>query len=179
MAMNKTLEHLRYPIGRFQIPDNINESALNGWMQRIESLPVRLRAEVEGLTDDQLAINYRPGGWTIRQIINHVPDSHMNAYIRFKLALTEDRPVIRPYYEDRWAELPDGKNAPVNISMSLLESLHARWCLLLKSLSVEDLNKMYIHPEHNKEYKLKEVIGMYAWHGDHHLAHIILAKEAF
>ena len=174
--MTDYLEQLKYPIGRFQLADIIDESHIADWIRRIETLPERLKLEVEGLGEEDLNAMYRPGGWSVRQIVHHLPDSHLNAYIRFKLALTEDRPVIRPYHEDLWAELPDAKNAPIGISLNLLESLHIRWSMVLKSLTPDDLNRVYIHPEHNKPFKLKEVISLYAWHGDHHLAHIKKAK---
>lgn len=170
------LDQLKYPIGKFAVPQSITDSMLEGWIDQIRTFPRRLREELAGLNESSLDSVYRPGGWSIRQVVHHLPDSHMNAYIRFKLALTEDQPVIRPYHEDRWAELAEAKSAPVDVSLNLVESLHVRWVLVLQSLTVEDLDKVYIHPEHGKTFKLKEVIGMYAWHSDHHLAHIRTAK---
>lgn len=175
--MPDEFEQLKYPIGSFQLPGIIDEKQIAEWIAKIENLPARVRIEVEGLTEDQLEAVYRPEGWNIKQIVHHLPDSHMNAYIRFKLALTEENAVIRPYHEGLWAELSDAKLAPIAISLNLLASLHTRWCLFLKSLSPADLNRSYIHPEHQRKFILKEVIGLYAWHGEHHLAHIRVAKQ--
>ncbi len=176
--MSNDLADLRYPIGRYQINENnIDELQINTWISEIEQLPRRLKNEVSGLTDVQLDTPYRTDGWTLRQVIHHLPDSHMNAYIRFKLAFTEDSPTIRPYYEDRWADCEEAKYAPVQASFDLLDSLHTRWILFLKTMKQEDFNRAFHHPEHNKNFKLKEIVGMYAWHGNHHLAHITETKN--
>jgi hypothetical protein len=166
------LEELKYPIGKFDRPQRITLETINRWIDEIEHLPLKLRKAVEGLTEKELDSPYRPGGWTIRQVIHHLPDSHMNSYIRFRWALTEDKPTIKAYHEDRWAELKDARTANIEISLILLEALHMRWGILLRSLSLEDLNKSFIHPESGKTIKLDENIGIYAWHGKHHLAHI-------
>ena len=145
-------------------------SLTEGWIQEIEELPRLLREAVQDLNNEQLDTPYRVGGWTVRQVVHHLSDSHMNAYIRFRLALTEDHPIIKPYEEARWAELPD-YTLPIEISLSLLEALHQRWTTLLHSLSPSDRNKTFIHPD-SGEVSLGENIGIYAWHGRHHLAHI-------
>jgi uncharacterized damage-inducible protein DinB len=160
----------RYPIGTFQFDDDVKEIVIRGWIEEIEQLPAILRSAVENLNDEQLDTPYRSGGWTIRQVVHHIADSHMNAYIRFKLALTENNPVIKPYEEGKWAELSDSK-LPVDISLTLLSTLHKRWVTLLRSLSHDDLNRTFIHPD-SGEVSVGKNIGMYAWHGKHHLAHI-------
>ncbi|MBC7390699.1 MAG: putative metal-dependent hydrolase, partial [Opitutaceae bacterium] len=135
-------------------------------------------AEVIYLTDSQLDTSYRPEGWTIRQVVNHCADSHMNSLVRFKLALTEDKPIIKPYYEERWAELSDSKSMPVIPAIQMLHGIHSRWTILLKSLSDNDIKKTFIHPEHGKEFSIEENIGVYAWHCNHHLAHITTLKKS-
>lgn len=142
----------------------------DGWIREIGALPGLLKEAVGNMDDEQLDTAYRPGGWTVRQVVHHVADSHMNAYVRFKLALTEENPVIKPYEQGRWAELPDYE-MPVDISLTLLEAVHGRLHKLLSGLSAEDLNRTFLHPE-SGEVKVGENIGMYAWHGRHHLAHI-------
>ena len=169
--MSDDLEKLRYPIGRFEPPSQIDQDQIERWISDIEALPANLRRTVNGLTDTQLDTPYRPGGWTIRQVIHHLPDSHINSFIRFKWALTEDRPEIKPYFEDRWAELADYSVTPVSASLDLLEGLHQRWVALLRSLTRQDLERTFIHPESGL-VKLPETIDSYAWHGRHHLAHI-------
>ncbi|MDE2667516.1 MAG: bacillithiol transferase BstA [Acidobacteriota bacterium] len=169
--MSEDLESLRYPIGQFEPPSRIDEGQIERWISDIETLPADLRRIVTGLTETQLDTPYRPGGWTIRQVIHHLPDSHMNSFIRFKWALTEDRPKIKAYFEDRWAELPDYAVTPVLTSLDLLEALHRRWVALLRSLTRQDLDRTFNHPESGPA-NLAETIGSYAWHGRHHLAHI-------
>lgn len=168
----KELDQLKFPIGHFEKPEVISPKIIALWINDIASLPLRLNLVTENLSKEQLNTAYRQGGWTIQQVIHHLADSHMNSFIRFKLALTEDTPSIRPYSEDRWAEQVDYLDTPIQLSISLLISLHARWVILLRSLSQEDLNKTFIHPESNRSFSLKENIGIYAWHGNHHLAHI-------
>jgi len=175
--MNYTIEQLKYPIGKYKIPDAITERQIFEWIDQINDLPAKLRSAVSGLTDIQLDTCYREGGWTLRQVIHHMPDSHMNAYIRFKLTITEENPIIRPYYENRWAECDEAKTADPDISIDLLENLHRRWVLFLRSLKYEDFERSYIHPERNRSFTLKEITGMYAWHGEHHLHHILLTKQ--
>jgi hypothetical protein len=166
------LEKLKFPVGHYQEPAVIDRAQLEDWMMQIQLLPAKLHQLVSNMTEEELDRPYRPGGWTGRQVIHHIPDSHMNAYIRFKLALTEDHPDVRPYFEDRWAELADGKFAPPQVSLNLLDSIHQRWILLLRSLTDADLDRTYFHPASHKVFKLRSVIGMYAWHGEHHFAHV-------
>ena len=178
--MTEDLQKLRYPIGQFEPPSPIDEDQINRWIGNIEALPADLRKAVNSLTDTQLDTPYRPGGWTIRQVVHHLADSHMNSFIRFKWALTEDRPEIKAYFEDRWAELPDYSAAPVSASLALLEALHQRWVALLRSLTRKDLDRIFIHPESGPA-NLAETIGSYAWHGRHHLAHIqeVIRREGW
>ncbi|RFU64702.1 putative metal-dependent hydrolase [Peribacillus glennii] len=154
----------------FRFDGEITISVTNGWINEIEDLPRLLRGAVKGLDNKQLDTPYRSGGWTVRQVIHHLTDSHMNAYVRFKLALTEEKPVIKPYDEAKWAELSDYK-LPIDISLSLLEALHKRWTNLLRNLSPSDMEKIFIHPD-SGEVSVGKNIGIYAWHGRHHLAHI-------
>jgi len=175
--MDYSLDELKYPIGKYKAPEAINENQISAWIDQINDLPSKLRTAVSGLNDKQLDTRYREGGWTLRQVVHHIPDSHMNAYIRFKLTVTEEKPTIRPYYENRWAECEEAKTADVTVSIDLLESLHRRWVLFMHSLKYEDFERSYIHPEHNKTFTLKEVTGLYAWHGEHHLQHIFMTKQ--
>ncbi|MBT2724946.1 YfiT family bacillithiol transferase [Bacillus sp. ISL-46] len=161
---------MKYPIGKFQFNGEITNSITKDWINEIEGLPRLLRDAVKDLDNELLDTPYRSGGWTVRQVIHHLADSHMNAYVRFKLALTEEKPVIKPYDETKWAELSDYK-LPIDISLSLLEALHQRWTNLLRSLSPADMEKTFIHPD-SGEVSVGKNIGIYAWHGRHHLAHI-------
>jgi hypothetical protein len=170
--MNEDIDFLRFPIGKFSAPNSISKEQLYNWINQLEKFPAEVQKVASLLSDNQLNTHYRPGGWTIRQVIHHLPDSHLNAYIRFKLAVTEENPIIRPYHEDRWAACKEAKSADISISLSLLESLHFRWAAFLRTLTDEEFDRSYIHPETNKMFKLKEVLGMYVWHGNHHLAHI-------
>ena len=160
----------KYPIGKFQFDGEITNSVTKDWINEIEELPSLLRAAVKDLDNEQLDTPYRSGGWTVRQVIHHLADSHMNAYVRFKLALTEEKPVIKPYDETEWAELSDYK-LPIDISLSLLEEMHKRWTNLLRSLNPADMEKIFIHPD-SGEVSIGKNIGIYAWHGRHHLSHI-------
>ncbi|MGV3502436.1 MAG: YfiT family bacillithiol transferase [Adhaeribacter sp.] len=167
---------LRYPIGRFD-PSKVSAApGLEACLQELQDLPAQLRQAVEGLSDAQLDTPYRPGGWTLRQVVHHLADSHMNSYIRFKLALTEDQPAIKPYREDAWADLPDSRLEPVAISLNLLESLHHRWLVVLRSLSPTDWQRSFRHPE-SGNINLAHAAALYAWHGRHHLAHILTLRE--
>jgi hypothetical protein len=172
-----TLQQLRYPIGTFQKPLEISPKMLMGWISDIEILPTLLRQAVEGLNEEQLLLPYRPDGWTLKQTINHVADSHANALIRFKLALTEDKPIIKPYEEQLWAELEDGKNAPIEWSLTMLEFMHKRWVMLLKSMTDEQFSRQFMHPETKHLNSLWIVTGMYSWHGKHHTAHIMELRK--
>jgi hypothetical protein len=169
------LETLKFPIGRFQKPSLINDSEIENWIADIVSFPIKLQAEVSNLTEEQLLLTYRPEGWNIRQIVHHCADSHMNSFIRFKLALTEVVPTIKPYFEDRWAELADYSKTSVESSLKIIEGLHQRWVVLLEDLSKEQLKRSFIHPEHGMTFSLDEIIALYAWHCNHHLAHIKIA----
>jgi hypothetical protein len=165
----------RYPIGKYQ-PQPFSEQQLKEWLQDIQFLPAALENSILNMDEAQLNEPYREGGWKIRQLVHHVADSHMNAYIRFKLALTEDVPVIKPYNEKLWAELKDTENLPVNISLTLLHSLHKRWYEILANMQREEWERKVLHPEHNREMTLWYLLGMYSWHGRHHVAHIERAR---
>lgn len=166
----------RYPIGRFSAPDRQNDTNVIGWRRDIVEAPVNLRIAVAGLEDAQLDTPYRDGGWTVRQVVHHLADSHLNAYCRFKLALTEDNPVIKPYFEARWAELPDSRVSPVAPSLALLEGLHERWRVLLESLTPADLDRTFVHPEQEAATPLWRTLGIYSWHGKHHTAQILALR---
>ena len=161
----------RYPIGKFHFDGPLSEEQKQEALQNIAQTPARLREAVKGLSAVQLDTPYRPGGWTVRQVVHHVPDSHLNSYVRFKLALTEDEPTIKPYAEDRWAELADTKATPIEVSLALLDSLHDRWVRLLRSLKPEDWKRTFRHPELGA-MTLEKNLALYAWHGRHHVAHI-------
>ena len=167
---------LRYPIGTFQWSGEVSDEQLLTWIREIEDLPVHLRLAVKGLNTEQLDTPYRDEGWTIRQVVHHVADSHMNSYIRFKLALTEVQPTIKPYEEALWAELADSNTLPVETSLALLDALHYRWTTLLRSLKPVDFKRTFIHPV-NGVLSLSYATGLYNWHGRHHLAHITTLKE--
>lgn len=167
---------LRFPIGRFKMDEDVNEDQRPRLIDEIAETPARLRAVVSGLSPEQLDTPYRPDGWTVRQVVHHLPDSHLNSYIRFRLALTEDEPMIKPYHEDKWAELYDARTAPVELSLALLESLHERWVVLLKSLTSADWARAFKHPEMGT-VPLAKNVGLYAWHGKHHVAHIASLRE--
>jgi hypothetical protein len=166
------MEDLRYPIGQFRYEGEPDQHRREQWIEEIAATPANLRAAVAGLAPHQLDTPYRDKGWTVRQVVHHLPDSHLNAYTRIKLALTEDVPVIRPYEEARWAELPDGRAGPIELSLNLLESLHHRWVLLLRQLTPADFRRRFMHPQHARPFELQETLALYAWHGRHHVAHI-------
>ncbi|WGH76015.1 putative metal-dependent hydrolase [Tenacibaculum tangerinum] len=166
------MEELKYPIGKPQIPIEISPELINDWICIIEAFPEKLHKLVSNLSEEQLDTPYRKEGWTIRQVIHHCADSHHNSYTRFKWTLTEDKPVIKAYFEDRWAALFDSKKAPIQLSLNTLKALHAKWVYFLKGLTENDLRKSFIHPDGHEEVSLKENIGIYAWHCEHHYAHI-------
>lgn len=170
-------QNLKYPIGKFIKPPNISTAILENWIEIIKSFPEAIKSETETKSDTFLDTPYREGGWTVRQVVHHCADSHMHAFIRFKLALTEDNPIIKPYNEALWAELYDSKFLPIQSSLTILEGVHYRWYMLLKNLDKFLLKRNYIHPEHTTAYTLEEAIGMYAWHCKHHLAHIQLVSS--
>ncbi len=167
---------LRYPIGKFHYDGPPSEDQKQAFLDEIANTPANLRIASRGLSDAQLDTPYRPGGWTVRQVVHHLPDSHLNSYVRFKLALTEDEPTIKPYAEDRWAELGDTKATPIEVSLILLESLHDRWVRLLRSLKPEDWKRTFRHPELGV-MNLEKTLAIYAWHGRHHVAHITALRE--
>jgi hypothetical protein len=161
----------RYPIGKFHFEAPPSDDQRKALINDIEQAPAALRVAVSRLSPQQLDTPYRDGGWTVRQVVHHVPDSHMNAYVRWKLALTEDEPTIKPYAEDRWAELADTQSTPIEVSLALLESLHARWVKLQRSLSPADWKRQFRHPELGV-VSLEKNLALYAWHGKHHVAHV-------
>ncbi|CAN5442707.1 bacillithiol transferase BstA [soil metagenome] len=172
-----TLEELKYPIGKFKKPDAINPEDINKWITVLEQLPLKMREAVNGLNTDKLDTPYREGGWTIRQVVHHVADSHINAYIRFKLALTEDNPTIKPYLEASWAELPDAKFGTIEVSLRLLEAVHARLVVSLRNISTESWKRTFFHPEKQATMQLDHNLALYAWHSEHHLAHIVNLRK--
>lgn len=171
------LEKLKYPLGKFEIPAEYTSGYISSKIEEIATFPERLKKETIYLTNEQLNTPYRPGGWTIRQVIHHCAESHMNCFIRIKWTLTENNPIIKAYDETLWSELPDNLQMPIEPTLNLLSGLHFRIAYLLKSLSESDLKKSFIHPESNSEISLKQIIGLYSWHGNHHLAHITSLKK--
>jgi hypothetical protein len=167
---------LRFPIGKFHFDGPLNEQQQQAALDEVANTPANVRAAIKGLSEAQLDTPYRPGGWTVRQVVHHVPDSHLNSYVRFKLALTEDEPTIKPYAEDRWAELADTKATPVEVSLTLLESLHDRWVRLLRSLTAEDWKRTFRHPDMGA-MTLEKTLALYAWHGRHHVSHITSLRD--
>lgn len=168
---------LRYPIGKFAYAAAYTQELRDLHLEQIASCPAELRRAVGGLTPAQLDTPYRDGGWTVRQVVHHLPDSHMNAYVRHKLAVTEEQPTIRPYKEALWAELPDGRSADTELSLVLLEALHARWTLFLRSLPAAAFDRAFLHPDLPGPVPLAKNIGMYAWHGRHHVAQIDALRQ--
>ena len=169
-------EDLRYPIGEFTVPREVSQTQRDAHLDDLSQLPVKLRHVIESLSETQLNTPYRPGGWRVRQVVHHLPDSHLNSYTRFKLALTEDNPTIRPYDEAQWAELGDS-DAPVEVSLALLEALHQRWVILLRTLAERDWQRTFNHPESYETLTLAQNLAYYAWHGEHHLAQITSLRE--
>lgn len=172
-------ESIRYPVGRLPRAAAPDAAARVALIDSIAEAPQKIRALAEGLSDAELELRYRDGGWTIRQLIHHVPDSHMNGYIRMKLAVTEDHPTIKTYEESRWAELPDGRTAAIDTSLDLLDALHRRWVAFLRALTDVQLQRTFSHPEWGA-VTVDQAIAMYEWHGRHHTAHIqtALARRA-
>lgn len=170
------MEDLRYPVGKFHYDGPLSPQQQRIFLEEVAQTPAQLRAAVQGLSDSQLDTPYRPDGWTVRQVVHHVPDSHLNSYVRFKLALTEDDPTIKPYFEDRWAELADTKATPVEVSLTMLDSLHDRWVRLLRSLTAEQWKRTFRHPELGP-MTLEKTLALYAWHGRHHVAHITKLRQ--
>ncbi len=167
---------LRYPIGRFSMPDPLSDATKQAWLDDIQFLPAHLRGAVEGLVDYQLDTPYRPGGWTVRQVVHHIADSHLNAYQRIKLALTEDEPLIRVYNEKAWAELPEAKTGKLELSLLMLDALHQRMSTVLSTLDAQDWERTFRHPEWGV-HSVTFLLGMYAWHSRHHVAHITALRK--
>jgi hypothetical protein len=166
------VDQLKYPIGLYQPQKNPDDKLLSQWIGDIATFPNRLEELVHNLSKEELAWKYRPDGWSIKQLVHHCADSHLNSFMRFKLTLTEESPTIRPYLEHKWAELPDALADTIDDSLDLLKGLHNRWTILISNLTKEELNREYVHPEHGKRFNLAETVGNYAWHGNHHLAHV-------
>lgn len=177
----ENIHSLQYPIGKFQKPEQITPGIIAQWIYDLETLPQRLAETTQNLTPEQLDTPYRPGGWTVRQLVHHIADSHHHSYTRFKWALTETEPTIKAYDEKSWCALFDAKTAPITLSLGYITALHAKLVYLLKGLSAGDLQKCYIHPDGNARVTVEENIGKYAWHSNHHLAHIkaLLAREGW
>jgi hypothetical protein len=175
------MSDLRYPVGKFDSTAPATPASRAAAIADLAALPARMRAAIAGLGDAQLDTPYRPGGWTVRQVVHHVADSHLNAYTRFRLALTEENPTIKPYAEQQWAELPDAKSLPVEASLAILDGLHERWVALLGTLAAADYARTVVHPEHGRQMSLDFLAGMYAWHSRHHVAHItaLRAREGW
>jgi hypothetical protein len=167
---------LRYPVGPFEFAGSLSGGQRKTLIDQIAATPEKMRMAVAGLSDEQLNTPYRPEGWTVRQVVHHVPESHMNSYVRFKLALTEEEPTIKPYFEDRWAQLEDANQAPVGLSLDLLDALHGRWVWFLRSLKDADFQRTFRHPELGI-VSLDRNIALYAWHGRHHVAHVTSLRE--
>ena len=173
-----TEDTLRYPTGRFQRPKRTLEAGERRQMiDAIDRTPVEFRAAIRGLSEDQLDTPYRPGGWTVRQVVHHLPDSHMNAFIRFKLALTEETPTIKPYDEAEWAKLSDARDTPIETSLTLLTALHERWARLLRAMTSSDFERKLNHPEWDAPLSLDSMLALYSWHGAHHTAHVTKLRE--
>lgn len=170
------MEDLRYPIGQFSHDGEVTADDIAGWIDDVAALPNAMREAVNGLDDAQLDTSYRPEGWTVRQVVHHVPDSHMNSYIRFKWTLTEDEPLIKAYDEAKWAELNDGRTAPIEPSLALLDAVHARWVIAMRAMTPDQWKFRFRHPEAGLG-QLDRALGMYAWHGRHHVAQITALRE--
>ena len=168
---------LRYPVGKFDWEAPVSETEHPRLIAEVAETPGALRAAIAGLSPDKLETRYRPGGWTVKQVVHHVPDSHLNAYTRFKLALTENEPTIKPYDEAAWAELPDSRKVPIDVSLDLLESLHMRWVTLLRSMDPADFRRTLKHPERDRVLTLGQLLALYAWHGRHHVGHILALRK--
>lgn len=171
------LEKIRFPVGHYIKQDIYTKEIIDNYLNVISALPEKLKIEVEHLTPEQLDSQYRPDGWTIRQVVHHFADSHMNAFVRTKLVLTEETPIVKPYFEDRWGELADSKAMQIESSLQIISGMHSRWIFLLKSMHFEDFKKKLFHPEYHRELSLAEYIGSFAWHCNHHLAHITELKK--
>jgi hypothetical protein len=175
--MEKNLEQVRYPTGRYEQPEGYTKDQMQEWIDVLRALPSWMDVCIENLDEYQLQVPYREGGWTIQQVVHHLADSHANAYIRLKLALTEDNPTIKPYDENKWALLADVEATPVNVSVTMLHTLHRRMVALLEQLKAEDWLRTYFHPEHQRKFPVWELVAQYAWHSRHHMEHIRQLRE--
>ena len=164
--------NLRFPIGRYKAVDAPSDAQVSEWIETLERFPDNLHLLVDSLSLQALEWNYRPGSWSIKQVVHHCADSHMNSLIRFKLTLTEELPTIRPYLEAEWAKLIDSNESDLSYSLQIISAVHGKWVLLLKNLSAEQFQRKYIHPESGREFSLAQALGLYAWHAEHHLKHI-------
>ncbi len=167
-------ENLKYPIGKYSPPSEIDTGQIDKWISEIKELPTQLRAISEQIANSQLDMTYRSGGWNVRQLIHHIGDSHLNSYVRFKWTLTEDNPTIKAYDEAAWAELIDSKG-PIGTALDFVDSLHSKWVYLMEKMNAEDWDRTFFHPQSGREISLKWNVGLYAWHGKHHLEHIRIA----
>lgn len=175
--MDATLDQLKYPLGRWTWPETVAPGDIKAWTQEIAALPAQLHAAIAGLDDAQLDTPYRPEGWTVRQVVHHLADSHLNSQCRFRWALTEDEPTIKPYDQPAWGELPDSRTAPIEPSLLIIEGLHQRWVALANALTPEQWKRQFFHPEHSQPLRLDKTLAMYGWHGKHHVAHITRLRE--
>ena len=176
-ANTADMEQLKYPIGKYVAPETYTVDQLHQWIGQIKALPMWMDACIENLDNAQLHVPYRDGGWTIQQVVHHVADSHMNAYVRLKLMMTEENPTIKPYKEELWAILPDTHVVPVNVSVTLLHALHIRWVAILNNIQPHDFERTYYHPQYGRYVTIWEMTAMYAWHSKHHVAHIRNLRE--
>ena len=177
MTINTDIENLRFPVGKFSWPNSSSHEDFKGWIKTLHEFPFEIFNLTSDLNTKQLSWAYRPDGWSIRQLVHHCADSHMNSFIRYKWALTEDSPKIKAYFEDRWANLPESLVGDVKAPLSMIDGLHERWVTLINSLSEKELEKVFVHPETGKETRLWDNTALYAWHCNHHMAHIRLALE--
>ena len=175
--MEDNMEHLKYPVGRYTKPEGHTPQLVKEWISVLRALPSWMDACIENLDEHQLQVPYREGGWNTQQVVHHVADSHMNAYIRLKLALTEDNPTVKPYDESAWANLVDTRIAPVNLSVTMLHAMHRRMVILLQNMQPADWDRTYFHPEHQRSFPIWEMVAMYAWHSRHHTEHIRRLRE--
>lgn len=175
--MDTETEQLAYPIGRFEPPEAYDMADVDRWIGKLEASPRWYDYCIENLDEAQLNVPYRPGGWNIIQVVHHMADSHMNGYLRFKLALTEPDPVIKPYQENLWAELPDVREVPLNVSITLIHGIHRRWTALMRHMAAGDWERTYYHPEAGRPIPLWESLASYAWHARHHFEHIMRLRE--
>lgn len=172
-----TTPDLRFPIGRYVPPATVSDADRRRFLDEMAGAPSALRDAVRGLDDRQLDTPYRPGGWTVRQLVHHLPDSHLNGYVRTKLAVTEDEPTIKPYLEARWAELPEARTGPVEMSLAMLDSVQLRWVTAMRALDPSLFARRYFHPEHERQFTVDQTLALYAWHGRHHVAHVTALRD--